>query len=78
MVAAHQQKQRRRDVVFVLAKNWDDLQAFLSVQTQLDSNGFNYAGLEAGLRMAGIECPPVLFQKLRVIEFAALAGLVEQ
>ena len=53
------------------------MQTFLLVQTQLDRDGFNYAGVESGLRMAGIKCKPVLFQKLRVLEFPALKVLAE-
>ena len=34
--------------------------------------GFNYPGLEASLRMAGIACTPELFSDLRLMEGAAL------
>ncbi len=77
IVAAQKQRQQQTAVVFILPKNWLAVQAFLLVQIQLDSDGFNYAGVESGLRMTGIECEPVLFQKLRVLEFAALKALAE-
>ena len=34
--------------------------------------GFNYQGLEASLRMAGVACSPELFDDLQMMERAAL------
>lgn len=34
--------------------------------------GFNYPGVEASLRMAGVPCTPELFADLRLMERAAL------
>jgi hypothetical protein len=61
----------------VLAENWDAVLAWLTVQTQFSRTGFRYEGLEAGLRMAGVECTPGLFAQLQTMEVAALEALGE-
>ncbi len=61
----------------VWEENWPALQAFLAVQTQWlrgmsGPTGLNYAGVRAGLDMAGIEVTRELFDQLRTMEAAAL------
>ena len=54
--------------------NVDAWTAFLTVSTQLKFSstygalGFDYSGVESGLRMAGITVEQTLFEKLRLIE----------
>ena len=48
------------------------------VQSQFRRGGFNYAGVEAGLRMAGIWSAPELFRGLRLMEMAILGYLAEK
>ena len=78
VIAAHRARQQQKMVVFILPKNWAAVQAFLLVQTQLDNNGFDYAGVESGLRMAGLEITPDLFGKLQIMELEVLAAMAEQ
>lgn len=56
------------------------VEAYLTVQTQwrislgmagLYAEGLDYQGVEAGLRMAGIEVTPELWAELRLIESGA-------
>jgi hypothetical protein len=64
----------------VWPENWPALQAFLAVQTQWaigmnGPTGLDYTRVRAGLELAGVETTPALFQKLRILESAALAAL---
>ena len=65
----------------VWPENWPAVQAFLSVQTQWaigmsgGPTGLDYARVRAGLELAGVEATPELFQKLRILESAALAAI---
>ncbi len=43
---------------------------FLENVSQLTSRGFNYAGLQAGLALAGRQVTPAEFRLLRVMERA--------
>lgn len=64
---------------------WEDcadaLDAFMVVQTQFDLDAagrpcrMDYAGVRAGLGMAGIVETPALFADLRVCEMAAVKAL---
>lgn len=70
---------------------WPDhipaLEAFLAVQTQWATvvypmgqtlhHGLRYEGVEAGLRMAGIEVTPALWGQIRLIEAGAKEALNE-
>lgn len=69
----------------VWAENAAAVDAFLSVQTQWRRfampdgttrvQGLDYAGCEAGLRVAGIEMTPALWDAVQVIEQGAKAQL---
>lgn len=65
----------------VWPENWDALELFLRLQTQWKTGamggifGLDYAGLEAVMRMLGIEQKEEMFAKIQVMEFAALPVL---
>jgi hypothetical protein len=64
----------------VWAENWPAWRAFLSVQTQWITGmsgptGLDYGRVEAGLRMAGVQVTPELFDKLHILERAVLQAL---
>lgn len=40
--------------------------------------GFDYAGVRAGLELAGVELTPALWLKLRIMEAAAVKALNER
>lgn len=61
----------------VIEDNWATVAAWMAVQTQFTRTGFRYEGIEAGLRMAAIDCTPQLFENLRIMEAAALEALSE-
>lgn len=62
----------------VWPENWPALLAFLACGTQWAYGalggvvGLRYEGVEAALRMSGIEVTPELFEDLRAMEGAAL------
>jgi hypothetical protein len=67
----------------VWPENWLAVEAFLVVQTQWSvgmggATGFDYTRVKAGLEMAGITVSVELFEKLRVIEHAALRAWAGQ
>ena len=70
----------------VWAENWDALEAFLFVSTQWRAigsgmsgaviyQGFDYAGVAAGLAAAGIDASRALWSGLRIMEAAARDAL---
>ena len=56
------------EIFEVFPENKLAVEAFLCVQTQMRREGFRYEGVEAGLRMAGIDLDPDLFDSLRLME----------
>jgi hypothetical protein len=64
-------------------ENWDTVMLFMRVQTQWRSSfagltGLDYTGVEAAMRMAGIERTPEIFDGLQVMEFTALKAMSEK
>ncbi len=62
------------------------MRAFLAIASQwrmvagmgaMVALGLDYAGAEAGLRLAGIEADPVLWGEIRQIEAGAVAAMNE-
>ena len=53
------------------------VRALLAVQTQFGENGFDYAAVRAGWRLAGIEITPDLFRRFQRIESGAMQALAE-
>lgn len=67
----------------VWPENWPAVEAFLAVQTQWSigmagPTGLDYTRVRAGLELAGMQVTPELFQKLRILESAALSALARK
>lgn len=68
-------------------ENLPAVEAFLTVSNQFRAApggmdgpiwlGLDYAAAEAGLRLAGVEMDPVLWQQVQLIEAGAVAALKE-
>ena len=64
----------------VWEENWEALMMFLKMQTQWHVGmagliGLNYQSLESLIRLYDVKEPVILFEKVQVIERAALAKL---
>ena len=86
MIAEYQGAQDAEpEALPVLPANADALTLFLALETQwrfagLDGApvGFDYQAIEPTARLAGLETTPGLFNKLRVMERAALKEAAEK
>lgn len=69
-------------MVEVWPENWPAVQLFAAVQTQWRVHGFtgrplglDYPAVEAAMRMLRIKDRPATFERIRIMEAAALATL---
>lgn len=66
-----------RDFGGIWEENVDAVKAFLQISTQWRDNGLDYAGVEAGLRLADIDPSRDLWLQIRAIELGVRAAISE-
>ena len=71
------------DLFPVLRRNWSTIELFLQLQTQWrvgmgGITGFDYAAIEAALRMGSLKMNKTTFKNLQIMEGAVLKALNEK